>query len=159
MINKITTLLTVFLLTMPAFAEEHIVKMLNSGKDGMMVFEPAVLSVNKGDTIKFVATDMAHNSASVFTPPGATPWRGMMSRDISVTLDTPGVYIYECTPHNMMAMVGVIQVTDGMELDMSLDSAYVEAADTFAKTYKSKFVMNQDRLDKYMNELLSNFFE
>ena len=159
MINKITTLLTVFLLTMPAFAEEHIVKMLNSGKDGMMVFEPAVISVNKGDTIKFVATDMAHNSASVFTPPGATPWRGMMSRDISVTLDTPGVYIYECTPHNMMAMVGVIQVTDGMELDMSLDSAYVEAADTFAKTYKSAFVMNNQRLDNYMNELLSKFFE
>ena len=159
MINKITTLLILLSLSAPAFAAEHVVKMLNSGKDGMMVFEPGVLSVNKGDTVKFVATDMAHNSASVFTPPGATPWKGAMSRDISVTLDTAGVYIYECTPHKMMAMVGVIQVTDGMELDMSLDSAYVEAADTFAKTYKSAFVMNQDRLDKYMNELLSNFFE
>ena len=158
-ITKLTTLLTVFLLTMPAFAAEHTVKMLNNGPGGMMIFEPAVLQVAVGDTVNFVATDMAHNSVSVFTPPGATPWRGMMSRDISVTLDTPGVYIYECTPHVMMAMVGVIQVTDGMELDMSLDSAYVEAADTFAKTYKSKFVMNQDRLDKYMNELLSNFFE
>ena len=148
-----------FLLTVPAFAAEHTVKMLNKGDGGMMIFEPAVLKVAVGDTVNFVATDMAHNSVSVFTPPGATPWRGMMSRDISVTLDTPGVYIYECTPHNMMAMVGVIQVTDGMELDMSLDSAYVEAADTFAKTYKSKFVMNNQRLDNYMNELLSNFFE
>ena len=148
-----------FLLTVPAFAAEHTVKMLNNGPGGMMIFEPAVLQVAVGDTVNFVATDMAHNSASVFTPPGATPWKGMMSRDISVTLDTAGVYIYECTPHKMMAMVGVIQVTDGMELDMSLDSAYVEAADTFAKTYKSAFVMNQDRLDKYMNELLSNFFE
>ena len=46
-------------------AEEHIVKMLNNGAGGMMIFEPAVLSVNKGDTVKFVATDMAHNSASV----------------------------------------------------------------------------------------------
>ena len=144
---------------MPAFAAEHEVKMLNNGPGGMMIFEPAVLQVAVGDTVNFVATDMAHNSASVFTPPGATPWKGAMSRDISVTLDTAGVYIYECTPHKMMAMVGVIQVTDGMELDMSLDSAYVEAADTFAKTYKSAFVMNQDRLDKYMNELLSNFFE
>ena len=148
-----------FLLTVPAFAAEHTVKMLNNGPGGMMIFEPAVLQVAVGDTVNFVATDMAHNSASVFTPPGATPWKGAMSRDISVTLDTAGVYIYECTPHKMMAMVGVIQVTDGMELDMSLDSAYVEAADTFAKTYKSAFVMNQDRLDKYMNELLSNFFE
>ena len=157
--KKLTTLLTVFLLTMPAFAAEHEVKMLNNGPGGMMIFEPAVLQVAVGDTVNFVATDMVHNSASVFTPPGATPWKGAMSRDISVTLDTAGVYIYECTPHKMMAMVGVIQVTDGMELDMSLDSAYVEAADTFAKTYKSAFVMNQDRLDKYMNELLSNFFE
>ena len=102
---------------------------------------------------------MAHNSASVFTPPGATPWNGAMSKDISVTLDTPGVYIYECTPHAMMAMVGVIQVKDGMDIDMTLDSAYVDGADKFAKTYKSKFVMNNDRLDNYMNELLSKFFE
>jgi pseudoazurin len=148
-----------FLLTVPAFAAEHTVKMLNNGDGGMMIFEPAVLQVSVGDTVNFVATDMAHNSASVFTPPGATPWRGMMSRDISVTLDTPGVYIYECTPHAMMAMVGVIQVKDGMDLDLSLDSAYVDAADTFAEVYKNKFVMNNDRLDNYINELLSNFFE
>ena len=159
MINKLTTLLTVFLLTMPAFAAEHTVKMLNKGDGGMMIFEPAVLKVAVGDTVNFVATDMAHNSVSVFTPPGATPWRGMMSKDISVTLDTPGVYIYECSPHVMMAMVGVIQVTDGMELDMTLDSAYVDAAHTFADTYKSKFVMNKDRLDNYIHDLIGNFFE
>ena len=142
-----------FLLTVPAFAAEHTVKMLNNGDGGMMIFEPAVLQVAVGDTVNFVATDMAHNSASVFTPPGATPWNGGMSQDISVTLDTPGVYIYECTPHAMMAMVGVIQVNDGMELDMTLDSAYVEAADTFAGTYKNKFVMNNERLENYLNEL------
>jgi pseudoazurin len=151
--------MSLFLLSVPAFAEDHYVRMLNNGDGGMMIFEPAVLSVNIGDTVNFVATDMAHNSASVFTPPGATPWRGRMSQDVSVTLDTPGVYIYECSPHNMMAMVGVIQVRDGMELDLSLDSAYVDAADTFAKAYKNKFVMNKDRLDGYINELLSNFFE
>jgi pseudoazurin len=148
-----------FLLTVPAFAAEHTVKMLNNGDGGMMIFEPAVLQVSVGDTVNFVATDMAHNSASVFTPPGATTWNGAMSQDISVTLDTPGIYIYECTPHAMMAMVGVIQVKDGMDLDLSLDSAYVDAADTFAEVYKNKFVMNNDRLDNYLSDLLSKFFE
>ena len=148
-----------FLLTVPAFAAEHTVKMLNNGDGGMMIFEPAVLQVSLGDTVNFVATDMAHNSASVFTPPGATTWNGAMSQDISVTLDTPGIYIYECTPHAMMAMVGVIQVKDGMDLDLSLDSAYVDAADTFAEVYKNKFVMNNDRLDNYLSDLLSKFFE
>jgi pseudoazurin len=148
-----------FLLTVPAFAAEHTVKMLNNGDGGMMIFEPAVLQVAVGDTVNFVATDMAHNSASVFTPPGATPWNGGMSQNISVTLDTPGIYIYECTPHAMMAMVGVIQVRDGMDLDMTLDSVYVGAADTFAEVYKNKFVMNNDRLDNYLSDLLGKFFE
>ena len=144
MINKITTLLILLSLSAPAFAAEHIVKMLNSGKDGMMVFEPGVLSVNKGDTVKFVATDMAHNSASTLIPAGAKPWKGMMSRDISVTLDTEGVYVYECTPHKMMAMVGVIKVGNANNLDTIKQQAV---------SVKSSFVMNNDRLDKYLAEM------
>ena len=144
MINKITTLLILLSLSAPAFAAEHIVKMLNSGKDGMMVFEPGVLSVNKGDTVKFVATDMAHNSASTLIPAGAKPWKGMMSRDISVTLDTEGVYVYECTPHKMMAMVGVIKVGNANNLDTIKQQAV---------SVKSSFVMNNNRLDKYLAEM------
>jgi pseudoazurin len=142
--KKITTLLVLFSLSLPAFAAEHVVKMLNNGSGGMMIFEPAVLSVNKGDTVKFVATDMAHNSASTIIPAGAKPWKGMMSRDISVTFDTEGVYVYECTPHKMMAMVGVIKVGNANNLDVVRKEALI---------VKSAFVMNQDRLDKYLAEL------
>ena len=133
-------------MSVPALAEEHIVKMLNSGKDGMMVFEPSVLSVNKGDTVKFVATDMAHNSASVkgMIPAGAKPWMGRMSQDISVVLDTEGVYVYECTPHKMMAMVGVIKVGSAINKDDIVQKG---------QSYKQAFVMNQDRLDKYLAEM------
>ena len=95
-----------------AFSAVHEVKMLNAGIDGFMVFEPAVLKVNKGDTINFIATDMAHNSESIsgMIPAGAQTWSGKMSADVSVTLDTEGVYVYKCTPHMMMAMVGVIHI-------------------------------------------------
>ena len=157
--KNIVLAISLFLLTVPAFAAEHTVKMLNNGAGGMMIFEPAVLSVNKGDTVKFIASDMSHNSVSVFTPPGATPWRGKMNEEISITLDTPGVYIYECTPHAMMAMVGVIQVTDGDTLSLSLDSQHVDKAHEFASTYQQKFVMNNDRLDNYIHSLIGNFFE
>ena len=144
--KKFTTLLTLFLLTIPAMAEEHIVKMLNNGKDGMMVFEPAVLSVNVGDTVKFEATDMAHNSASVpgMIPVGAKPWMGRMSQDISVTFDTEGVYVYECTPHKMMAMVGVIKVGSANNIDDIKEQS---------QHYEKAFVMNKDRLDKYLAEI------
>tara|TARA_B100000900_G_scaffold351853_1_gene319192 strand:+ start:588 stop:1034 length:447 start_codon:yes stop_codon:yes gene_type:complete len=144
--HKLATAFLMLVLSAPTFAAEHVVKMLNGGSDGPMVFEPAVLSVNVGDTVKFEATDMAHNSASAkgLIPAGAKPWMGRMSQDISVVFDKEGVYVYECTPHKMMAMVGVIKVGNANNLDDIKQKA---------QNYKSGFVMNKDRLDNYLSQL------
>ena len=125
---------------------EHEVKMLNSGADGIMVFEPAVIKISKGDTVNFVATDMSHNSASLdgMIPAGANSWNGALSQDISITFTEEGVYVYQCTPHAMMAMVGVIQVGDAVNLD---------AVKAEASQKKSIFVSNTDRLDEYLSQL------
>ena len=124
----------------------HEVKMLNSGADGIMVFEPAVIKISKGDTVNFVATDMSHNSASLdgMIPAGANSWNGALSQDISITFTEEGVYVYQCTPHAMMAMVGVIQVGDAV----NLDTVKAEASQK-----KSIFVSNTDRLDEYLSQL------
>ncbi len=68
-------------------SETYTVKMLNQGATGVMVFEPAFLKINVGDTVTFESTDAAHNSASIpgMIPSGASPWNGQLSRDISVT--------------------------------------------------------------------------
>jgi pseudoazurin len=91
---------------------EHVVKMLNMGEGGAMIFEPAVLKVSKGDTIHFKATDPSHNAETLPTmiPDGAEGWMGALNEDISVTIDPEGVFVYQCSPHAMLAMVGVIQV-------------------------------------------------
>ena len=126
---------------------EHTVKMLNQGTEGYMVFEPAVLNVAVGDSVTFESTDAAHNSASLpgMIPENAVSWNGQLSRDITVTLTQPGIYAYQCTPHSMMAMVGVIQVGD--------DVSNLETVKTKAQMVKSSFVMNQTRLDDYLAEL------
>ena len=128
-------------------AETYTVKMLNQGATGVMVFEPAFLQINVGDTVTFESTDPAHNSASIpgMIPSGAAPWNGQLSRDISVTFEIPGVYGYQCTPHAMMAMVGVIQVGD--------DNSNIETAKNVAAQFKSTFVMNQTRLDEYLAKI------
>ena len=125
---------------------EHIVKMLNSGEGGQMIFEPAVLKVSLGDTIHFKATDAAHNSVSMdgMIPSGGADWAGKLSQDISVVLDTEGVYVYQCDPHVMMAMIGVIQVGEAV----NLEDIKMAAADK-----KSAFMMNSDRLDNYLSQL------
>lgn len=125
---------------------EHIVKMLNAGEGGQMIFEPAVIKVSVGDTIHFKATDMSHNSASVegMVPSGASSWAGALNQDISVTLDTEGVYVYQCDPHAMMAMIGVIQVGNAVNMDEIKQAS---------QNYRSTFVMNADRIDNYINQL------
>ncbi|MEM6984912.1 MAG: pseudoazurin [Pseudomonadota bacterium] len=122
----------------------HRIKMLNSGADGAMVFEPAFVQAQVGDTVIFEPTDLAHNSRAVLVPDGADAWTGELSKEISVTLDTEGVYIYVCDPHLVMAMVGVIQVGAANNLD---------AARAKADELEGGFIMANGRLNGYLDRV------
>ena len=140
-------LLSLLLINFNAFTADYTVKMLNQGASGVMVFEPAVLKVNKGDTVNFVSTDAAHNSASLLgmIPAGATSWTSELSQDLRVTFDVEGLYAYQCTPHAVMAMVGVIQVGEN---PVNLNQVISQA-----ENMKSMFVMNKERLTDYISQL------
>lgn len=95
-----------------AWAKDYQVKMLNSGKEGTMVFEPAFLKVATGDTVTFQPADPGHNAESIPTmlPAGATPFKGAFSKPVTVTFTKPGLYGYKCLPHYTLGMVGLVQV-------------------------------------------------
>jgi len=101
-------------------ATAHEVQMLNVHPENprqRMVFLPRVLAVEPGDTVTFLASDRSHNSASLdgMIPEGADGWDGAINEEVSVTLDVPGFYGYQCTPHYSTGMVGLIVVQgDGM---------------------------------------------
>ena len=130
-----------------SFAEEFEVQMLNQGTDGVMVFEPSVLQIQVGDSVTFTPTNPGHNSASMagMIPEGAEAWDSGMSQSMTITFTEEGTYVYQCTPHLMMAMVGVITVGDA--------SANLDAIKGSAEEAKSSFMMAQDRLDNFLNGL------
>ena len=146
--NKKNLFLTLLLsFNLFAVGKNYEVQMLNQGSEGYMVFEPSVIKIQKGDSITFKATDAAHNSASIdgMIPAGAKVWNSKLSQDITITFDVEGIYGYQCTPHAMMAMIGLIQVGENKD---NLES--VKAA---AQKFKANFVMNQDRFDNYLSQL------
>ncbi|RTL74773.1 MAG: pseudoazurin [Bradyrhizobiaceae bacterium] len=101
------------LLSISAQAAEFEVKMLNKGSDGqVMMFEPAFLRVQPGDTVRFVPTDKGHDAETIpgMLPDGAQPFKGKLSEELKVTFQTPGLYGYRCLPHFGMGMVGLIAV-------------------------------------------------
>lgn len=137
-------LASMLLAALQVAAERHEVRMLNQGEDGMMAFEPGYLRAQPGDTVVFVATDPSHNSESVSVPEGAAAWMGAMDEEISITLDTEGVYLYQCAPHLPLGMVGVIQVGEPVNMD---------AVRARADAMKGSVAVNAERLDAYLSQV------
>lgn len=127
-----------------AFAAEHKIEMLNNGADGSFVFSPAFLKAAKGDTVKFIAKDKGHNVGLHVAPKGVTLFKGKIDEEITLKLDTEGVYVYDCDPHMALAMVGVIQV----DKPTNLEDAKKEEA-----SLSKKFFANKDRLIKLMAQI------
>jgi pseudoazurin len=117
-----------------AVAAEIEVKMLNKGAEGVMVFEPALVKIAPGDTIRFVATDKGHNAESIkgMLPADATPFVGKNGDDVAVTFDKAGIYGVKCLPHYGMGMVAMVVVGT---------PANIEQAKTVPQPGKAKQVM------------------
>jgi pseudoazurin len=98
-----------------ANAADFEVHMLNKGKDGIMVFEPGLTKVAKGDTVTFIPTDKGHNVETFkdLLPAGATPFKGKTNETVKMIFDVEGAYVVKCAPHMPMGMVGLIVVGDG----------------------------------------------
>lgn len=99
----------------PVFAETIEVKMYTKNPDNKKernVFIPAFVTVKPGDTIKWIASDKGHNTASSkgMLPEGAEKWKSKFSKDFEITLHEPGIYGYVCSPHEGLGMVGMIVV-------------------------------------------------
>jgi pseudoazurin len=133
-----------FLFAAGAFAADHVVQELNNGPDGPFVFSPSYILIQPGDTVTFTPIDQGHNSESVFMPEGAAPWKSEISRPLTVTFTKPGVYIYQCTPHNQFGMVGVIVVGSAVNAD---------AARKAAADIEKKQIMNQGRITAVMKNV------
>jgi len=122
-----------------ADAAEIQVKMLNRGAEGVMVFEPALVKIEPGDTVKFVSTDKGHNAESIkgMLPADATPFVGKNGDDIAVTFDKPGAYGVKCLPHYGMGMVALIVVgTPGNLAEAKAVSQPGKAKQVFATLFE-----------------------
>lgn len=134
----------IILLTSFVAAENFDVKMVNADASGsVMVFDPPFIKANVGDTVTFLPTDMLHNSQSVpgLIPSSANSWNGAMNENITVELNTEGVYVYQCTPHIALGMIGVIQVGNPSNIDDIKKSI---------TSLESMIVMNKERVQQYL---------
>jgi len=112
--NLLSTVAVMVALSTPAFAADTTVEMLNKRDDGAkMVYSEDITRIDVGDTITWVPTAKGHNVEFVAGPDGwDAPKKSKLSKEVAITFDTPGVYVYVCTPHATMGMIAVVIVGD-----------------------------------------------
>tara|TARA_Y100001958_G_scaffold59112_1_gene39821 strand:- start:642 stop:983 length:342 start_codon:yes stop_codon:yes gene_type:complete len=77
-----------------------------------MVFEPSFIKIGLCDSINFEMVDAGHNAETVAAPNGSLPFNTKYEKSTIIQFDVNGLYLYQCAPHAMMAMAGLIQVSD-----------------------------------------------
>ena len=128
-------------LSAPAFAEDITVEMLNKRDDGAkMVYSEDIARSDVGDSITWLPKSKGHNVHFIAGPEGwELPKKSKNNKEVAITFDTPGIYLYQCTPHATMGMIALVVVGDDMS---NLDAI--------------KKIKIRGKSKKKMKELLSN---
>ena len=95
-----------------AIAETFTIEMLNKLGKERMVYSEKVISINTNDEILWKSKDKGHNVEFIGMPSGAKKYKSKISKDASYKFNKPGIYLYQCTPHKAMGMIGLVVVSN-----------------------------------------------
>jgi len=111
----LTTLGLIFAMATGALAADISIDMLNKRDDGAkMVYSEDIARIDVGDTITWLPKSKGHNVEFIAGPDGwEAPKKSKQGKEYAYTFDTPGVYLYQCTPHKSMGMIAIVVVGDG----------------------------------------------
>ena len=108
-------------MVLSAKAEEKeplVIEMLNKRGKEKMLYSQDVAKIEVGQTITWTPDSKGHNVQFVSVPEGVEKVKSKLSKEFSYTFEQEGVYLYVCTPHASMGMIGVVVVG---ESDVNLD--------------------------------------
>ena len=75
-----------------------------------------VAKIDVGDTIEWLPTNKGHNVEFLAGPNmESLPEKSDLDVSHSITFALPGVYLYQCTPHGNMGMLGLIIVGNNFD--------------------------------------------
>ena len=95
-----------------ATAEDMSIDMLNKKGKEKMLYSEDIARIDVGDTITWLPASKGHNVQFVSVPDGVEKVKSKLSAEFSYTFEKEGAYLYVCTPHATMGMIGVVVVGD-----------------------------------------------
>ena len=109
---SVSTVLSYFLISSSTYAENFTIDMLNKLGKEKMVYSEKVISIKVNDEITWKSVDKGHNVEFIGMPKGVSKFKSKISKDAKFKFVKSGVYLYQCTPHKAMGMIGLVIVGD-----------------------------------------------
>ena len=105
--------LLLILFTSNAYSADVSIEMLNKNKETKkrMVYSQELVKIDAGQSIEWVPTDKGHNVEMLVGPDGYDmPKKTKLNDPVTMTFSVPGIYLYQCSPHAALGMIGLIVV-------------------------------------------------
>lgn len=118
-------------------------------------FEPLVAYVQPGESVTWTGMD-SHNveTLSAMIPEGGVEFNTAVGENVTETFDTPGIYVYKCTPHWGTRMGGVVVVGEPENASEILEAYLAAIEEDRANLLPAKGLIKKAGKDMEANGLM-----
>jgi pseudoazurin len=110
MFRKFFILILLIFYSSVSISETLEIDMLNKLGKEKMVYSIKVAKVNLNDKIIWKSKTKGHNVEFIGMPKGVKKFKSKINKDVEYDFKVPGIYLYQCTPHKAMGMIGLVIV-------------------------------------------------
>ena len=112
MFRKLLLSIMFIIFSSHSYAKDLEIQMLNKLGKEKMVYSVKVAKIEINDQIIWKSVSKGHNVEFISMPKGVKKFKSKINKDVKYTFNIPGIYLYQCTPHKAMGMIGIVIVGD-----------------------------------------------
>ena len=110
MLRKLFFIICIVFYSSMSFGKTLEIEMLNELGKEKMVYSIKVAKVDQNDKIIWKHVSKGHNVEFLGMPKGVKKYKSKINKKAEYEFKIPGIYLYQCTPHKAMGMIGIVIV-------------------------------------------------
>lgn len=110
MLRKLFFIICIIFYSSISFGKTLEIEMLNKLGKEKMVYSIKVAKVDQNDKIIWKHVSKGHNVEFIGMPKGVKKYKSKINKKAEYEFKIPGIYLYQCTPHKAMGMIGIVVV-------------------------------------------------
>ena len=110
MFRKLIFIIFILFYSSMSYGKTIEIDMLNKLGKEKMVYSIKVAKIDLNDKIIWKHISKGHNVEFIGMPKGVNKFKTKINKKAEYEFKKPGIYLYQCTPHKAMGMIGIVVV-------------------------------------------------